>query len=109
MNVNGCRVLLTHDAAQSFFDEAMHPDMESLERRDAFFAALHEELSCRMDGTDLIEDIPDIELSSLPNVDTYSSVKNFIVSFSLRDESLKDCEAVQLSYHVLAGARVSAA
>ena len=36
--------------------------LEELELRDNFFRQLHEELSCKMDGTDLVEEIPDIDL-----------------------------------------------
>ena len=35
---------------------------EELVLRDKFFQQLHEELSCKMDGTDLVEEIPDIDL-----------------------------------------------
>lgn len=35
---------------------------EELERRDKFFQQLHEELSCKMDGADFVEEIPDIDL-----------------------------------------------
>lgn len=38
------------------------PTAEELERRDKFFQQLHEELSCKMDGADLVEEIPDIDL-----------------------------------------------
>lgn len=38
------------------------PTVEELELRDKFFQQLHEELSCKMDGTDLVEEIPDIDL-----------------------------------------------
>ena len=38
------------------------PTVEELELRDKFFQQLHEELSCKMDGTDLVAEIPDIDL-----------------------------------------------
>lgn len=36
--------------------------VEELVLRDKFFQQLHDELSCKMDGTDLVEEIPDIDL-----------------------------------------------
>lgn len=36
--------------------------LEELELRDTFFRQLHDELSCKMDGMDLVEEIPDIDL-----------------------------------------------
>lgn len=84
MSEYGCRILLKHGEAQTFFEKAMHPDIEPLERRDSFFARIKEELSCRVDGTDLVEDIPDIDISSLLTPkDVYSPAKEFLCSISL--------------------------
>nr|WP_325305117.1 hypothetical protein [uncultured Dysosmobacter sp.] len=84
MGVYGCRILLKHGEAQTFFEKAMRPDIKSLERRDSFFMRIREELSCRVDGTDLVEDIPDIDISSLLSPkDVYSPAKEFLCSISL--------------------------
>ena len=45
MGVYGCRILLKHGEAQTFFEKAMRPDIKSLERRDSFFMRIREELS----------------------------------------------------------------
>ena len=64
MAVNeGCRIKLQHEFAQAFFDEAMHPDTEALDRRDRFFAEAEKSCPYRNEGNDLVAEIPDINLT----------------------------------------------
>ena len=51
-----------YDTTLRYHTQFSTPTAEELERRDKFFHQLHEELSCKMDGPDLIEEIPDIDL-----------------------------------------------
>lgn len=52
-----------------FFEQAMHPDILELQRRDTFLSKIQEEYGITADGSDPITDvvitIPDIDVSSL--------------------------------------------
>lgn len=58
----GTIIGLQHKHAFQFFEEAMHPDLEELRRRDAFLAKLERECPVRIEGTDLVTTIPDIDV-----------------------------------------------
>ena len=51
-----------YDTALRYHMRLPSSKAEELVLRDKFFQQLHEELSCKMDGTDLVEEIPDIDL-----------------------------------------------
>lgn len=61
----GSTIRLQHDYAMRFFEEAMNPDVEELRQRDAFFASLEQECPVRIEGGDLIAEIPDIDVAML--------------------------------------------
>lgn len=61
----GVTIRLQHEHARDFFESLAHPDIEALRRRDAFFAELDREYPMRTDGTDLIMEIPDIDIEKL--------------------------------------------
>lgn len=61
----GCTVLLQHNEAKAFFEEAMHPDLEALQRRDRFLEEIQRTLHPRKEGTDLVATIPDIDIAAL--------------------------------------------
>jgi len=65
MNIHYSTIYLQHEYALHFFEEAIHPDIEELKRRDSFFESLQQEYSIRVEGTDLIFTIPDINISML--------------------------------------------
>lgn len=65
MNRNSCRIDLEHDFAASFFENAMHPNVEELQRRDAFFSRMQEEFPCWVEGTDIVAEIPDFDIAEL--------------------------------------------
>lgn len=65
MNEYGGTIRLQHEYAPRFFEEAMNPNMEELRQRDAFFANLEQECPIRIEGTDLISEIPDIDVVAL--------------------------------------------
>lgn len=49
----GCRIELQHDQAQAFFEEALHPDLEELQRRDAFLEQLEQEMNLQIHGSSI--------------------------------------------------------
>lgn len=55
-----CTVYLQHEYAKSFFDDAIHPDLNELARRDAFLEKIHQELQIYVDGSDLVAEIQDV-------------------------------------------------
>lgn len=65
MNEYGSTIRLQHEYATRFFEEAMNPDMDELRQRDAFFANLELECPVRIEGSDLISEIPDIDIAAL--------------------------------------------
>lgn len=75
----GCRIELQHDQAQTFFEEALHPDMEELQRRDAFFEQLEEEMDYQIDGANITIEIPDVDIDALLNEGkAYIQTDNFL-------------------------------
>ena len=65
MNRYGSTIRLQHEYAARFFEEAMNPDIEELQQRDAFFESLERECPIRVEGTDLVSEIPDIDVATL--------------------------------------------
>ena len=65
MNEFECRIRLQHDLAQSFFNDALHPNMDELRRRDSAIAELDKVHPFRNEGTDLVAEIPDIDIEAL--------------------------------------------
>ena len=61
----GTIIGLQHQHAGRFFEEAMHPDLEELRKRDAFLARLEQKYPVRIEGGDLIATIPDINIAAL--------------------------------------------
>ena len=53
-------IRLQSEHAQSFFDEALRPDLDELKRRDAFLAKLEATCPIHMEGTDIVAEIPNI-------------------------------------------------
>lgn len=72
-----CTVRLQHTYAQSFFDAAMHPDLDELQRRDDFLAELEAAYPIHTEGTDIVAEIPDIDITALmvPPNEGYVPVK----------------------------------
>ena len=60
----GTIVGLQHQHAGRFFEEAMHPDLEELRKRDAFLARLEQKYPVRIEGGDLIATIPDVDVAA---------------------------------------------
>lgn len=60
--INALPTLEVDKTALRYHVQLSAPTAEELELRDKFFQQLHEELSCKMDGADLVEEIPDIDL-----------------------------------------------
>lgn len=54
--------------SHQFFEEAMHPDLDELRRRDEFLNRIASEMNIRYEGDDIVADIPDIELEALTNM-----------------------------------------
>ena len=69
MSSNSCRVYLQHEYAHNFFYSALHPNVDELRRRDAFFAELENTFRYWSDGSDLVAEIPDIDVASLACAD----------------------------------------
>lgn len=61
----GTIIGLQHQHAARFFEEAMHPNLQELQQRDAFLAKLKRECPVRIEGADLIATIPDIDIATL--------------------------------------------
>lgn len=61
----GCRIELQHEQAQAFFDDAAHPDIEELRRRDSFLEQLAQESNFQMRGLNATAEIPDINFDML--------------------------------------------
>lgn len=60
----GTIIGLQHQHAARFFEEARHPNLQELRQRDAFLAKLKRECTVRIEGTDLIATIPDIDIAT---------------------------------------------
>lgn len=58
-------IRLQRKYAQGFFAGIRQPDLGNLQRRDAFLAELAAECPVRMEGTDLIVEIPDLDVAAL--------------------------------------------
>ena len=81
--MNSCRVFLQHEFAQAFFDEALHPDTAELSRRDSFISELTRTCQYWNEGSDLVSEIPDIDVAALLCPDSvYRAIK--MVSFSMQ-------------------------
>lgn len=96
MNTQGCTILLRHEDAQAFFEETLHPNLAVLERRDAFFKEIDGKISGRTEGTDLVEDIPDIDISSLLGCGkAYRPLKQFLAT-SIQSSTLSSIEIASI-------------
>ena len=78
------RVLISRQSAQSFFEEARHPDPEMLRRRDAFFAYLDTKCIYHHEGNNLVMEIPDLDMEAAVqpaqnNLRTFGRSENFLV------------------------------
>ena len=60
--MNAYRISLQHDYAASFFEEALHPSVAELRQRDAFLEELDTAIPNEIIGTNIVAEIPDIEL-----------------------------------------------
>lgn len=65
MRESNCVIRIEHEYAQSFFDEAMHPDLDELRRRDAFLAELEETCPVHIEKEDFVVEISEIDIISL--------------------------------------------
>ena len=81
----GCTIPLEHDQAQSFYESAMHPDIDELTRRDQFLQRVKRELPYR---TDIIATIPDIDIDALLNMgkEKYASTPSRYMMVSVLEE-----------------------
>lgn len=61
----GNTIRLQHEYSMRFFEEAMNPDMEELRQRDVFLANLEQECPVRIESSDLVAEIPDIDIAAL--------------------------------------------
>ena len=84
----GCTIPLEHDQAQSFYESAMHPDIDELTRRDQFLQRVKRELPYRTEGTDIIATIPDIDIDALLNTgkEKYASASSGYMMVSVLEE-----------------------
>lgn len=80
----GCRIELQHDQAQAFFEEALYPDLEELQRRDAFLEQLEQEMNLQIHGSSIIMEIPDVNIDMLLNTEkTYISIEDLPCTLAL--------------------------
>ncbi len=56
-------IKIPHEAMPSFLEEAMNPSTKDLIKRDKFLERIEKDLHCRMDGSDVVSEIPDIDIS----------------------------------------------
>lgn len=74
MNEYNCRIYLHHDSAKELLNEILHPDIDLLRSRDKAIKELDSVHPYRHDGTDLISDIPDIDVLALMEPNTLNSI-----------------------------------
>lgn len=80
----GCRIELQHDQAKAFFEEVLHPDMEELQRRDAFFERLEQEINYQVNGSSITMEIPDVDIDMLLGAEKkYTAANDLSYSLSL--------------------------
>lgn len=77
------QVVLRGETARNFFYAARHPDREELRRRDQILAEIEQNFSYREDGTDLVMDIPDIDLHRSLSVIQCTPSCNIVLDASL--------------------------
>ena len=93
-----------------FFKSANYPDITNLRLRDSFLSKIREKLSNITEGTDLIETIPDIDISSLLNVGkSYSPSDVFFNSGSIDIGSIATTSAPHSNYFIGLDTTISAA
>lgn len=63
MKRNVCTILLQHNGAKMFFDEALHPNIDELLKRDQFLEKIQDEYQIRCVGTDWVMEILDIDIN----------------------------------------------
>lgn len=63
--MSGSRIFLQHEYAAAFFDRALNPDLEELRCRDVFLSDLAQTCPYWREGTDLVSEIPDIDIAAL--------------------------------------------
>lgn len=56
-------IKIPHEAMPSFLEEAINPSMKDLIKRDKFLEHIENDLLCRMDGSDVVSEIPDLDTS----------------------------------------------
>ena len=106
----GCRILLKHNEAYDIFKSANYPDITNLRLRDSFLSKIREKLSNITEGTELIETIPDIDISSLLNVGkSYSPSDVFFNSGSIDIGSIATTSAPHSNYFIGLDTTISAA
>ena len=57
------QIVLRGETARHFFYAARHPNIEELRRQDEILSAMERDYPYRVEGADLIMDIPDVDLS----------------------------------------------
>lgn len=58
-------IKLEHEQAKAFIEQAIHPDLEELARRDATLKKMAEECPIRIEGTTIIAKIPDTDIAAI--------------------------------------------
>lgn len=98
----GCTVLLQHNEAKAFFEEARHPNLEALQRRERFFEEIQQTLHLRREGSDLITTIPDLDIAALMAPLTTYQTKNTLCyelnSAQKQDDDFWDTNFVSTSF-----------
>ena len=64
-NNSSCNFYLKYGRAQAFYEEAFHPNLDALKRRDDFINTANREQPYWHEGKDLVSEIPDIDIDTL--------------------------------------------
>lgn len=87
----GCMVWLDHNHVQDFYESANNPNIDELNRRDLFLQRISQEVPYRMEGADIVVNIPDIDISALTStpLDVYKQIYNMYMTFLPEQEVQK--------------------
>ena len=90
MMEHGCMVWLDHNYIQDFYDSVNRPNIDELNQRDLFLQQIMQEVPYRMEGTDIVASIPDIDISALTEqpIDVYKQTYNMSMMF-LEEQDVK--------------------
>lgn len=93
MQENTYRIALQHEYARDFFNSALMPDFEELDRRDAFLSSISAHIEYKSNGN-MTTEIPDIDVRALmAKKDKYLQIGEFLSCIALEFDKTEEFEA----------------